>query len=49
MKLEKSIYPYNPEARTLPFFLFGIGGSEYQERVNRSELLVKWVLLKQME
>ncbi len=35
MKLEKSIYPYNPEARTLPFFLSGIGGSEYQERVNR--------------
>ena len=37
MKLEKSIYPYNPEARTLPFFLFGIGGSEYQERVNRPD------------
>ncbi len=37
MKLEKSIYPYNPEARTLPFFLFGIGGSEYQGRVNRPD------------
>ncbi len=37
MKLEKGIYPYNPEARTLPFFLFGIGGSEYQERVNRPD------------
>ena len=37
MKLEKSIYPYNPEARTLPFFLFGIGGSEYQGRVDRPD------------
>lgn len=37
MKLEKSIYPYNPEARTLPFFLFGIGGSEYQARVSRPD------------
>lgn len=37
MKLEKSIYPYNPEARTLPFFLFGIGGSSYQGRVDRPE------------
>lgn len=35
MNLEKSIYPYNPEAATLPFFLSGIGGSEYQGRVNR--------------
>ncbi|MDE6592302.1 MAG: AraC family transcriptional regulator [Oscillospiraceae bacterium] len=37
MKLEKSIYPYNPEARTLPFFLSGIGGSEYQGRINRPD------------
>lgn len=37
MKLEKSIYPYNPEAKTLPFFLAGIGGSGYQGRVNRPE------------
>ena len=37
MKLEKSIYPYNPEARTLPFFLSGIGGSEYQGRVDRPD------------
>lgn len=37
MKLEKSIYPYNPEARTLPFFLFGIGGSRYQGRVDRPD------------
>lgn len=37
MKLEKSIYPYNPEARTLPFFLSGIGGSEYQGRVHRPD------------
>ena len=37
MKLEKGIYPYNPEARTLPFFLFGIGGSEYQGRVDRPD------------
>lgn len=37
MKLEKSIYPYNPEAQTLPFFLFGIGGSEYQKYVNRPD------------
>ncbi len=35
MKLEKSIYPYNPEAKTLPVFILGIGGSKYQERVNR--------------
>ncbi|MCH5324628.1 MAG: helix-turn-helix domain-containing protein [Eubacterium sp.] len=37
MKLEKSIYPYNPEARVLPFFLFGIGGSEYQARIDRPD------------
>ena len=37
MELEKSIYPYNPEARTLPFFLFGIGGSKYQGRVSRPD------------
>lgn len=37
MKLEKSIYPYNPKARTLPFFLSGIGGSEYQGHVNRPD------------
>lgn len=37
MELEKSIYPYNPEARTLPFFLFGIGGSRYQGRVSRPD------------
>lgn len=37
MKLEKSIYPYNPEARTLPFFLSGIGGSEYQGPVDRPD------------
>lgn len=35
MKIEKSIYPYNPEANDLPFFLFGIGGSSYQQRVER--------------
>ena len=35
MNPEKSIYPYNPEARTLPFFLFGIGGSKYQGRICR--------------
>ena len=37
MKLEKSIYPYNPEARSLPFFLSGIGGSEYQGRIDRPD------------
>lgn len=37
MELEKSIYPYNPEARTLPFFLFGIGGSKYQGHVSRPD------------
>lgn len=37
MELEKSIYPYNPEARTLPFFLFGIGGSRYQGSVSRPD------------
>ena len=37
MKLEKGIYPYNPEARTLPFFLSGIGGSEYQGAVDRPD------------
>ena len=37
MKLEKSIYPYNPEARTLPFFLFGIGGSRFQKPIDRPE------------
>ena len=37
MKLEKSIYPYNPEAMSLPFFLSGIGGSEYQGRIDRPD------------
>lgn len=37
LKLEKSIYPYNPEAKTLPFFLSGIGGSKYQGRVHRPD------------
>lgn len=36
MKIEKNIYPYNPDAKTLPFFLAGIGGSEYQGSVKRS-------------
>lgn len=35
MKVEKSIYPYNREAKELPFFLAGIGGSEYQGCVKR--------------
>lgn len=37
MRLEKSIYPYNPETRDLPFCLTGIGGSEYQGHIFRPE------------
>lgn len=35
MHIEKSIYPYNPEAQKLPFFLSGIGGSAYQAEITR--------------
>lgn len=35
MNIEKSIYPYNPDAQKLPLFLSGIGGSYYQPDVNR--------------
>ena len=35
MKIEKNIYPYNPEVKQLPFFLSGIGGSAYQPAVDR--------------
>ncbi len=37
IKIEKNIYPYNPETKKLPFFLAGIGGSEYQGRVSRPQ------------
>lgn len=37
MKLEKSIYPYNPEVQKLPLFLAGIGGSDYQGEVERPQ------------
>jgi len=37
MKLEQSIYPYNPEVKDLPFYLTGIGGSEYQGHIVRPE------------
>lgn len=37
MKLEESIYPYSPEASSLPFRLTGIGGSEYQGKVIRPD------------
>ena len=35
MKIEKNIYPYNPEVKQFPFFLSGIGGSAYQPSVER--------------
>ena len=37
MKIEESIYPYYPEAERLPFFLAGIGGSEYQGHIQRPD------------
>ena len=37
MKIEQSIYPYNPELSGLPFRLTGIGGSRYQGSVSRPE------------
>ncbi len=37
LKIEQSIYPYNPELAGLPFLLTGIGGSRYQNRVSRPE------------
>ena len=37
MKIEESIYPYYPEAERLPFFLAGIGGSEYQGHIHRPD------------
>ena len=35
MIIEESIYPYFPEAESLPFYLTGIGGSEYQGHISR--------------
>ena len=35
MILEESIYPYNTDVKELPFYLTGLGGSAYQERVLR--------------
>jgi len=37
MKINESIYPYNIEVRKLPLYLTGIGGSEYQYHVIRTE------------
>ena len=37
MKINESIYPYNAEARKLPVHLTGIGGSEYQHHIIRTE------------
>ena len=37
MKIEESIYPFFPEAERLPFYLTGIGGSEYQSHIKRDE------------
>lgn len=37
MNLEKSIYPYNPEAQKLPLFLSGIGGSNFQKEIVRPQ------------
>lgn len=35
MRLEKNIYPYNPEVKQFPFFLSSIGGSRFQPSINR--------------
>ncbi len=37
MRIEESIYPYNPELADLPFRLTGIGGSSYQREISRPE------------
>lgn len=37
MPVNQCIYPNNPQVRQLPIYLVGIGGSEYQEHVNRPE------------
>lgn len=35
--LEQSVYPYNTNFKELPFYLAGIGGSEYQGHITRPE------------
>ncbi len=37
MKINENIYPYNTDVKQLPFYLTGIGGSEYQNHIERSE------------
>lgn len=37
MKINQNIYPYNIEVKKLPIYLTGIGGSEYQYHVVRTE------------
>lgn len=37
MRVNQNIYPYNIEVKKLPFYLTGIGGSEYQNHITRAE------------
>ena len=37
MPVNQNIYPYNPQVKQLPFYLTGIGGSEYQCHIKRPE------------
>ncbi|MBQ8326536.1 MAG: AraC family transcriptional regulator [Lachnospiraceae bacterium] len=37
MKINRNIYPYNLEVKKLPFHLAGIGGTEYQYHIIRTE------------
>ncbi len=37
MKITENIYPYNTDVKTLPFYLTGVGGSEQQIHILRSE------------
>lgn len=37
MKINQNIYPYNIEVKKLPIYLTGIGGSEYQHHIIRTE------------
>ncbi len=37
MKINENIYPYNTDVKSLPFYLTGLGGSEYQPHIVRND------------
>lgn len=36
-KIKRSIYPCVEQVKNLPLYLIGIGGTEYQEHIKRTE------------